>query len=278
MPGRYRDAFASSEFRALFGAFVVSMLGYVVAGLALTVLVYRQTNSALLSALTFTMTFVPYLFGGALLSGLVDRVPPRRLLVVLRPGRRGLVAVMVLPGMPVPALFALLFALSLLTPLVRRHARRAAGRDPAARRGGAGALAAADGRPGRADRRVRGGRRAARGPVAARRAVVEVVTFARPRRAVAAGVPAAAPGARAAGPPGGRWPRDSLRGVGPGAAARAAAPGAAARLAGAVARRGCPRRWRRRRSRPRPAVVGDRLVAGRRAGRAPSSASWPGSG
>jgi hypothetical protein len=116
-PGRYRDAFASAEFRSLFGAFVVSMLGYVIAGLALTVLVYRQTSSPLLSALTFTMTFVPYLFGGTLLSGLVDRVPPRRLLVGCDLGCAAIVAVMTLPGAPVPVLFALLFTMSLLTPL-----------------------------------------------------------------------------------------------------------------------------------------------------------------
>jgi len=117
VPGRYRDAFASPEFRSLFGAFVVSMLGYVVAGLALTVLVYRQTSSPLLSALTFTMAFVPYLFGGTLLSGLVDRLPPRRLLVCCDLGCAALVAAMTLPAAPVPVLFALLFTMSLLTPL-----------------------------------------------------------------------------------------------------------------------------------------------------------------
>jgi hypothetical protein len=115
--GRYRDAFASGQFRALFGAYVVSMLGYVVAGLALTVLVYRRTGSPLLSALTFTMTFLPYLFGGMLLSGLVDRVPARRLLVGCDLAGAVCVAVMTLPGMPVAALFALLFAMSLLAPL-----------------------------------------------------------------------------------------------------------------------------------------------------------------
>jgi hypothetical protein len=115
--GRYRDAFASGQFRALFGAYVVSMLGYVVAGLALTVLVYRRTDSPLLSALTFTMTLLPYLFGGTLLSGLVDRLPARRLLVGCDLAGAVCVAVMTLPGMPIVALFALLFAMSLLTPL-----------------------------------------------------------------------------------------------------------------------------------------------------------------
>lgn len=115
--GRYRDAFAATEFRALFGAFVVSMLGYVVAGLALTVLVYRETHSPLLSALTFSTSFVPYLFGGTLLSGLVDRVPSRRLLAGCDLGCAAVVALMTVPGLPVPVLFALLFAMSLLTPV-----------------------------------------------------------------------------------------------------------------------------------------------------------------
>lgn len=115
--GRYRDAFSAPEFRAIFGAYVVSMLGYFVASLALTVLVYRQTASSLLSALTFTMAFVPFLFGGTVLSGLVDRLPPRRLLVCCDLVSAAAVAVMTLPGLPVALLFALLFAMSLLTPV-----------------------------------------------------------------------------------------------------------------------------------------------------------------
>jgi MFS family permease len=117
VPGRFRDPLASSEFRALFGAFMVSMPGSSVAGLALTVLVYRQTTSALLSALTFTMTLVPYLFGGTLLSGLIDRMSPRRLLVSSDLVSAALVALMVLPATPLPVLFVLLFGVSVLAPL-----------------------------------------------------------------------------------------------------------------------------------------------------------------
>lgn len=117
VPGRYRDAFVSAEFRAVFGAYVVSMLGLVVAGLALTVLVYRETASPLLSALTFTATFLPFLLGGTLLSGLVDQVPARRLLTGCDLACAVLVAAMTPPGTPIPVLFALLLAMSLLTPL-----------------------------------------------------------------------------------------------------------------------------------------------------------------
>ncbi len=116
-PGRYRDALASGEYRALAGAFVVSMLGSVVAGLALTVLIYRQTASSLLSALAFALTFLPYMAGGTLMSGLVDRVRPRRLLAGCDLGSAVLVAAMTLPGLPVAALLALQFALGLLAPL-----------------------------------------------------------------------------------------------------------------------------------------------------------------
>lgn len=115
--GRYRDALASGEYRAVAGAFVVSMLGSVVAGLALTVLIYRQTASSLLSALAFALTFLPYAVGGTLMSGLVDRVRPRRLLAGCDLGSAALVAVMTLPGLPVPALLALQFGLGLLAPL-----------------------------------------------------------------------------------------------------------------------------------------------------------------
>lgn len=104
-------------FRALFGALVVSMLGTVVAGLALTVLVYRRTGSPLLSALTFSLSFLPHLFGGALLSGLVDRVPARRLLVGCDLAAAGLVAAMTVSGLPVAALLALVFTVNLLAPV-----------------------------------------------------------------------------------------------------------------------------------------------------------------
>ena len=87
--GGYLDALAVGEFRALFSAYVVSMLGDIVAAVALTVLVYERTASPFLAGLTFTLAFVPYLFSGALLSGLVDRVPPRTADGLVRPALGG---------------------------------------------------------------------------------------------------------------------------------------------------------------------------------------------
>jgi MFS family permease len=115
--GRYVDALRVREFRAVFAAYVISMLGDVVAMVALVVLVYQRTGSALLAALVFTCAFVPFLLGGTLLSGLVDRIEPRRLLVGADLISACLVGTMALPGMPTGALLGLLLVTNLLPAL-----------------------------------------------------------------------------------------------------------------------------------------------------------------
>ena len=115
--GKYLDAFAVGEFRALFAAYTVSMLGDIVAAVALTVLVFQRTGSPFLAGVTFTLAFVPYLFSGALLSSLVDRVPPRRLMIACDLLSAAIVALMASSAVPVPALLALLFLLGLISPV-----------------------------------------------------------------------------------------------------------------------------------------------------------------
>jgi hypothetical protein len=115
--GKYLDALAVSEFRALFAAYTVSMLGDIVAAVALTVLVFQRTGSPFLAGVTFTLAFVPYLFSGALLSSLVDRVPPRRLMIGCDLLSAAIVALMASSAVPVPALLALLFLLGLISPV-----------------------------------------------------------------------------------------------------------------------------------------------------------------
>jgi hypothetical protein len=115
--GTYLDALAVGEFRALFGAYTVSMLGDIVAAVALTVLVFQRTGSPFLAGVTFTLAFVPYLFSGALLSSLVDRVPPRRLMIGCDLLSAAIVALMASSAVPVPALLALLFLLGLISPV-----------------------------------------------------------------------------------------------------------------------------------------------------------------
>jgi MFS family permease len=114
---RYRDALRVREFRFLFAASVVSVLGDVVAAVALTVLIYRRTGSTFAAALAFTVAFAPHVLGGALLGSLADRVPPRRLLVSLDVAAAVLVGAMALPGMPTAGQLGLLGLTGLLAPV-----------------------------------------------------------------------------------------------------------------------------------------------------------------
>jgi predicted MFS family arabinose efflux permease len=113
---RYRDVLGVAEFRAVFAADLVSMLGNVLAAVALTVLVYQQTRSPALAASVMALSFVPYLVGGVLLGAVVDRLPPRTVLVACDLASAALIGCMVIPGMPLPVLLVLLFAAGLLSP------------------------------------------------------------------------------------------------------------------------------------------------------------------
>src|SRR5215467_14393432 len=110
----YRDVFGVGEFRVIFTANLVSMLGNVVAAVALTVLVYDQTRSPALAALVLALSFLPYLIGGALLGAAADRLPARRVLVACDLACALLIGCLAIPGIPLPALLGLLFAAGLL--------------------------------------------------------------------------------------------------------------------------------------------------------------------
>lgn len=114
---RYRTALGIPEFRAIFTAHIVSMVGAVTANFALAVLVYSRTGSALLSALVFALVLAPHLIAGTLLSALIDRLPARRLLVCCNLLSAALVLVISLSGMPVAAVLALAFTLGLIEPV-----------------------------------------------------------------------------------------------------------------------------------------------------------------
>jgi predicted MFS family arabinose efflux permease len=114
---RYRDVLGVAEFRAIFVANIVSMLGNIVAAVALTVLIYEQTRSPALAASVMALSFLPYLIGGALLGATADRLPARRVLVACDLASAVLIGSMIIPGMPLPALLALLFAIGLIAPV-----------------------------------------------------------------------------------------------------------------------------------------------------------------
>jgi predicted MFS family arabinose efflux permease len=106
--------FAVAEFRALWLAQLLSVLGDQLARVALTVLVYDRTRSALLAAITFVASVVPTFVGGVTLAGLADRYPRRGVMIVCDLLRCGLVLVMAIHGMPLAVLVVLLFVVTLV--------------------------------------------------------------------------------------------------------------------------------------------------------------------
>jgi len=112
----FREVFAQPEFRVLWLSYVLSAAGDRLALVALTLLVYDRSKSPLLAAITFAAGFVPYLFGGMFLSGLADRLPRRSVMVTSDLLRCALVAAMLAPGVPLTAMIALLYVVTLLQP------------------------------------------------------------------------------------------------------------------------------------------------------------------
>lgn len=113
----YAEVVRRPEMKAVLAAHGVSLLGAVAAEVALSVLVYQRTASPFLSSLTLACGFVPQGVSALVLSGQVDRFRPRRLLVGCNLVCAALVAVMVLPGVPVVVLLLLAAGVGLITPL-----------------------------------------------------------------------------------------------------------------------------------------------------------------
>jgi hypothetical protein len=103
-----------AEFRALWSAQVLSVGGDQLARVALTVLVYAHTGSALLAAAAYAASIAPQFVGGLLLSGLADRWPRRRVMIICDLARAPLAALMAVPRMPTGALIGLLCAVTAL--------------------------------------------------------------------------------------------------------------------------------------------------------------------
>ncbi|MBV9205689.1 MAG: MFS transporter [Actinobacteria bacterium] len=110
----FRDVFAVAEFRALWVAQLLSVVGDQFARVALTVLVYDRTRSALLAAVTFVASYVPLFVGGLTLAWLADRYPRRGVMIACDLVRCVLVLVMAVPGMPLAGMVTLLFLVTLV--------------------------------------------------------------------------------------------------------------------------------------------------------------------
>ena len=103
-------------FRGLLVAEVLSLVADRLAAVALTVLVFQTTGSALLSGATYAATLLPWMFSGLLLSVVADRWSRRTIMVGSDLGRAALVGLMTIPGTPTWVLLTLLVLTGLLAP------------------------------------------------------------------------------------------------------------------------------------------------------------------
>ena len=112
----FAEVFRVSEFRVFWLAQALSVAGDRLALVALTVLVFDRTHSPLLTAAAYAAGFLPWLVGGVLFGAVADRWPRREVMVGCDLARAVLVAVMVLPGVPLLALVGLLAVVTSLAP------------------------------------------------------------------------------------------------------------------------------------------------------------------
>lgn len=106
--------FRSREFCAIWAADLLSVAGDQLARVALAVLVFDRTNSAAWAAGTYALTFLPAIVGGVVLSGLADRFRRREVLVACDALRAGPVALIAVPGVPLPVMCGLIVLVVLL--------------------------------------------------------------------------------------------------------------------------------------------------------------------
>ncbi|HET6532529.1 MAG TPA: MFS transporter [Actinoplanes sp.] len=109
----FGEVFANGEYRAVYVALLVSWVGDYLARAAITVLVYQQSQSVLLSAAAFAVSYLPWLIAGPPLTALAERYPYRRVMVLCDALRMLLILVLLVPGMPVAGMVAVLFLVTL---------------------------------------------------------------------------------------------------------------------------------------------------------------------
>src|SRR5947209_15594107 len=111
-----RDVLANREFRAMYAAQALSVVGDQLARIAVAVLVFDRSHSPLLTAVSFGVSYLPWVVGGPLLAGYADRMPRRTVMIASDLVRLVLVLGIAIPGMPIAALLVLVALVSLMEP------------------------------------------------------------------------------------------------------------------------------------------------------------------
>src|SRR4051812_20001127 len=112
----FGDVLANREFRAMYVAQALSVVGDQLARIAIALLVFNRSDSALLTALSFGISYLPWVIGGPLLAGYADRLPRRSVMIFCDLIRALLVLFLAIRGLPLVALFIVLTFVALLEP------------------------------------------------------------------------------------------------------------------------------------------------------------------
>ncbi|HEX8347754.1 MAG TPA: MFS transporter [Actinoplanes sp.] len=108
-PATYRSVFAVREYRYLFGANLLSLVGDHLATLALGFLVFQVSASPMLAAASIASSYVAWIIGGPVLSVFADRLPRRAVLITCDLVRAVLFLFLLVDGLPALALIGIAF-------------------------------------------------------------------------------------------------------------------------------------------------------------------------
>ncbi len=114
--GQYRAVLGNREFSAILVSQGLSTTGDQVARIAIALLAFERTGSALVAAATYAVGYLSWLIGGPFLSSLADRFPRRTVMVLSDVGRALAISVLIIDDIPLPVVFAVLVLAGLLAP------------------------------------------------------------------------------------------------------------------------------------------------------------------
>ena len=113
----YRELFRTPEYTPFFFSFAAQNAALTISGLALATLVYRATESPLLSAVSMFGPQLAQMLGATFFLSGADRLPPRATLTGINTAFAVCTAVLALPVLPIGAVFAIVFLQGLIASL-----------------------------------------------------------------------------------------------------------------------------------------------------------------
>jgi diguanylate cyclase (GGDEF)-like protein len=112
----FGDVLANREFRAMYVAQALSVVGDQLARIAVALLVFSRSHSPLLTALTYAVTYLPWLIGGPLLAVYADRLSRKRMMIFCDAVRALLILAVAIKHVPIAVALLVIACVSVLQP------------------------------------------------------------------------------------------------------------------------------------------------------------------